>query len=84
MVTTMALYGLTSVHINNHGRVVRVVMQGVNGATNEWLGQPAEFEADEVANLIALGDEVFSIFIVPGGTVLGRCHHRQSLPRRSH
>ena len=46
-------------------------MQEVNGATNEWTGQPYEYDADEVANRIVAGDEIYSIFIVPGGAVLG-------------
>lgn len=67
----MALYGLTGVHINTHDRVARARMQRADGATNAWVGQPGEYEAHEVANLIALGNEVFAVFIVPGGTVLG-------------
>lgn len=67
----MALYGLTAVHLNESGRVMRARMQRTDGATNSWVGQPGEFEAHEVANFIATGDDVFSIFIVPGGTVLG-------------
>ena len=30
-----------------------------------------EVDADEVANMIATGDTVCTVFIVPGGTVLG-------------
>ena len=67
----MALYGLMGVHINARGRVERARMQRADGATNQWLGQPGEFEAHEVADLIAAGDEIYSIFIVPGGTALG-------------
>ena len=48
-----------------------MLFRSVDGATNSWAGQPGQFEAHEVANLIAVGDEIFSIFIVPGGTVLG-------------
>jgi hypothetical protein len=71
----MALYGLTGVHINQRGRVVRARMQRADGATNTWLGQPGEFEAHEIANLIATGDEVYGVFIVPGGTALGPKFH---------
>lgn len=67
----MALYGLTAVHIDQHGRLERAVMQLADGATNTWLGHPEVFEDHEVANLIAVGDDIFSVFIVPGGTVLG-------------
>lgn len=67
----MALYGLVGVHLDQNGRVRRARMQQVDGATNQWVGQPGEFEADEVANRVALGDDVFSVFIVPGGTALG-------------
>ncbi len=67
----MALYGLMAVHLDNSGRVTQARMQQADGATNTWLGQPGQFEAHEVANLIAIGDNVYSIFIVPGGTVLG-------------
>jgi hypothetical protein len=67
----MALYGLTAVHIDPRGRIARARMQRADGATNHWVGQPREFEAHEVANMIAAGDEIFAVFIVPGGTVLG-------------
>ena len=67
----MALYGLTGAHVNEEGRVERARMQRADGATNQWLGQPGEYEAYEVANLIATGDDIYSIFIVPGGTALG-------------
>ena len=67
----MAIYGLMAVRLNDAGRVTQARMQRADGATNSWLGQPGQFEPNEVANLIATGDEVFSIFIVPGGTVLG-------------
>jgi hypothetical protein len=67
----MAIYGLMAVHLDASGRVTQARMQQVNGATNSWIGQPGQFEAHEVANLIAIGDDVYSIFIVPGGTVLG-------------
>lgn len=67
----MALYGLTGVHINQKGRVVRARMQRIDGATNAWIGQPGEFEAHDVANMIVTGDTVYGIFIIPGGTVHG-------------
>ena len=67
----MALYGLTAVHLDASGRVTRARMQLINGATNSWIGQPGEFEAHEVANRIAIGDDIYSIFIVEDGTVLG-------------
>jgi hypothetical protein len=67
----MALYGLTAAHLDASGRVVRARMQQVDGATNSLIGQPGQFEAHEVANLIAIGDVIYTIFIVPGGTVLG-------------
>lgn len=67
----MAIYGLTGVHIGDKGRIERVRMQPVDGATNEWIGEPREFEAHEAANFIAVGDEIYSIFISEGDTVLG-------------
>jgi hypothetical protein len=67
----MALYGLTGVLIDENGQIVRARMQRVDGATGAWLGQPGEFEAAEIANSIATGDEVYSIFIIPGGSVHG-------------
>jgi hypothetical protein len=67
----MALYGLMAVHLDDSGRVAQARMQPVDGATNSWLGQPYQFEAHEVANLIVSGDVVYSIFIVPSGTVSG-------------
>ncbi|WP_299793776.1 phosphatidylserine/phosphatidylglycerophosphate/cardiolipin synthase [Ramlibacter sp.] len=43
----------------------------VDPASNKWIGAPAEQDAADVASLIATGDDVLSIFIIPGGTVLG-------------
>lgn len=67
----MALYGLTAVLIDENGQVRRARMQRIDGATNKWLGQPGEFEAAEIANSIATGDDVYSIFDIPGGSVHG-------------
>jgi len=67
----MALYGLTGVRMDTRGRISRARMQRADGATNQWLGEPGEYEAHEIANFIATGDEVYSIFVVTGGTVLG-------------
>jgi len=67
----MALYGVTGVHIDGRGRIARVRMQRADGALDRWIGQLGEYEAHEVANLIATGDDVHTIFIVPGGTVAG-------------
>jgi len=67
----MAIYGLTAVHLDAQGTVVRARMQPLDGATNQWAGQPGEFEAADIANHIAIGDVVCGIFIVIGGTVSG-------------
>ena len=67
----MGLFGLTGVHIDGRGRVVKARMQRADGALNGWVGQPGEFEAHEVANMIVTGDDVYSIFITPGGTTAG-------------
>lgn len=68
----MAIYGLTAVHLDAQGNVVRARMQPINGSTNQWVGIPGEFEAADIANNIATGDVVNAIFIVTGGgTVSG-------------
>lgn len=67
----MALYVVTGVHLDAHGRVVFARMQRADGATNALQGQPQEREAHDIANMIATGDEIHSVFIVPGSTVLG-------------
>ena len=61
----MALYVVTGVHLDAHGRVIRARMQ------RALHGQPEEREAHEIANMIATGDEIHSVFIVPRGTVQG-------------
>lgn len=67
----MALYGLTGVSLNEQGRVTWATMQQANGSTNAWIGYPYEYQANEIAERIAGGDIVYSIFLIPGGTVLG-------------
>lgn len=67
----MALFGVTGVHIDARGRVDRVRMQQVDGASNSWMGTPLEVEGSEAANHIAVGDELVPIFVVAGGTTTG-------------
>ena len=67
----MALYGLSAVHLSAEGKMERAVMQRVDGTTNSWVGQASEYEAHEVANMIATGDKIYPVFIVLGGTVSG-------------
>lgn len=67
----MATYCVTSVHVNAQGRILRARIQRADGATNKWIGQPGDIEAHELANLIASGDVVYSLFDVSGGTVTG-------------
>lgn len=67
----MALYVVTGVHLDVRGQVVCARIQLADGAINTLLGQPQEREAHDIANMIAIGDEFYSVFIVPGGNVLG-------------
>ncbi len=67
----MSLYGITGVHINKNGHIDRARVQQIDGGNNSWIGQPGEYEAHEVANMIVMGEVVYSIFIIPGGTVHG-------------
>jgi hypothetical protein len=67
----MALYGLSGVHLDEQGRILRARLQQADGATNAWVGWPFEYEARQVANMIATGDVIYSVFIVLGRTVLG-------------
>ncbi len=67
----MSIYGITGVHVNELGRIVRARLQQIDGASNTWIGQPNEVEAHQVANQIATGDIIYSIFIVAGGIVHG-------------
>lgn len=53
----MALYGITGVHIDAKGRIERTRMCQIDGRTNSWIGQPSEYAACEVPNLIATGDD---------------------------
>jgi hypothetical protein len=67
----MSLYAIAAVRLNDAGRVVSAVIQGVDGAIPAWIGVATEVDAADVANMIANGDSVYTVFIVPGGTVLG-------------
>lgn len=67
----MALYGLTAVHLGPEGRIERAVMQQADGAKNAWIGQAYEYEAHQVAEMIATGAEIYPVFIVLGRTVSG-------------
>ena len=68
----MALFGLTGVHLDEEGRILRARLQEADGATRTWLGDPFECDAREVANLIAIGNVIYAVFIVLGRTVLGQ------------
>jgi len=67
----MALFGLTGVHLDEDGRILRARLQEADGATRTWLGEAIEREAHDVAELIARGDAIYAVFIVLGRTVLG-------------
>jgi hypothetical protein len=67
----MALYGLTAVHLDPEGRIERAVVQQADATTRSWIGQAYEYEAREVAGLIAAGAEIYPVFIVLGRTVAG-------------
>ena len=68
----MALYGLTGVHLDSEGRILRARLQEANGATSTWVGEPIECDAREVANMIAMGNVIYAVYIVLGRTVLGQ------------
>ena len=67
----MGLYAIAAVRMNDAGRVISAVIQGVDGAIPAWIGVATEVGAANVAKMIANGDSVYTVFIVPGGTVLG-------------
>jgi len=67
----MSLFGLTAIRKNADGVVVSAVVQQVNGATNEWIGTAVELDVGDIAAMIVGGDEIWSIFVVPEGSVLG-------------
>jgi len=68
----MALFGLSGVHLDEDGRVVRARLQEADGATGRWIGDAFECDAREVANMIAIGNVIYAVFIVLGRTVLGQ------------
>ena len=67
----MSLYAITAVRLNGTGRVVSAVIQGVDGEIPAWAGVATERDAADVAKMIAKGASVYTVFIDPGGTVLG-------------
>jgi hypothetical protein len=67
----MSLFGLTAIRKNADGGLVSAVVQQVNGATNEWLGTSVELDVGDIAAMIVRGDEIWSVFVVPEGSVLG-------------
>jgi hypothetical protein len=67
----MSLYAISAVRLNGAGQVVSAVIQGVDGAIPAWTGVATEVDAAAVAKMIAKGASVYTVFIVPGGTVLG-------------
>jgi hypothetical protein len=67
----MGLFGLSGVHLDEEGRILRARLQKADGATNTWIGEPFESDASEVAKLIALDNVIHAVFIVLGRTVLG-------------
>lgn len=67
----MATYGITAVRLDATGQITHARMLRADGATQNWFPQPGEVESHEVANSIAVGEDVYSLFIVPDGTALG-------------
>ena len=67
----MALYGLTAVRKNAEGVIVSAVVQQVDGKSRQWLGSASELDVGDIAVMIVQGDEVWSVFVTPEGSVLG-------------
>jgi hypothetical protein len=67
----MSIHGITGVHLDDNGRVLRATICAIDPATNKWVGSPAELKAHEIASMLHRGETVYGIFIVAGGTVHG-------------
>lgn len=67
----MAVYGVTSVRLDDVGRIAMATLRLINTQTNQWLGEPMALDAHELASLVHKGDRLVGIFLVGGHTVHG-------------
>lgn len=68
----MSRYGVTAIHIDDQGRIVRVRMQAMNADPLRLVGEEREYAAHEAAGLISVGDTIISFFpVLGGGTIPG-------------
>jgi len=67
----MSTYGITAVRFDASGNISEVLIGKVDVQTNVWASEPAAMHPADVANLIAGGDSVVSIFSTAAGRVTG-------------
>ena len=67
----MSLYGLTAVRKDANGFVVSAVIQQADPKTRQWLGAASELDVGDIAAMIVMGDEVWSVFTAHDGSTLG-------------
>lgn len=75
----MAVFCITEVRLE-HGEPVAVCMGQVDGSTNTWKTQPAQALASTAADRILAGDDVYLLFPVTGGHVLGPKLKAKTMP----
>lgn len=66
----MAVFCVTNVRLM-YGEAVELRIRLVDGATNTWQREPVYQDASTVANWILAGDDVYLLFPIAGGHVLG-------------
>lgn len=58
----MAIYGLTRIKLDSHGRIEIARLRELNPKESCWVGDAMELPANQVARLIGNGSVVHSIF----------------------
>lgn len=65
----MSTFAISAVHLDDSGQITHARLLRPDSETQSWLPH-SELEAHEVANHIAVGDEIYSLFLVPN-VILG-------------
>lgn len=65
----MPVYAVSSLRLDNDGRVTHVLWGRVNTTTNAWAGPESEVPVKEVVKAIHAGHRVFALFPTDHGHV---------------
>lgn len=67
----MSIFGITGVHLDDAGRMLRAAICGIDPASLQFVGIPTVMEAHEVASLLDSGDSIYAVFGLGDDLTLG-------------